>query len=73
MTITSTQKVIKIGSSKGVVLPAKELERLGIDVGSQLKITAEPVAKTDKQAELMSEYDEFVAQYGQTLKNLKDR
>ena len=73
MVIKSIQKVIKVGDSRGIILPAKELDRLGVDVGSELKVTAEPAKKPDKQAKLKSEYDAFVSQYGQTLKKLKDR
>jgi antitoxin component of MazEF toxin-antitoxin module len=64
------QKVIKIGTSAGVTIPKKQLSELGIVVGDEVKITIEPVAKKDSQAKLMSEYNAFVAQYEQALKNL---
>jgi len=67
------QKVIKIGTSAGVTIPKKQLTELGIFIGDDVKITIEPVAKKDSQAKLMSEYDVFVAQYGQALKNLAER
>lgn len=67
------QKVIKIGSSAGVTIPKKQLGELGISIGDEVKITIEPVVKKDTQSELMSEYDAFVAQYGQALKNLAKR
>lgn len=76
MTITTIQKVINIGSSKGVTIPAKDLKALGVTAGSRIKITAETVDEVNvpaKNQKLMQEYAQFVEQYGQTLKNLKDR
>ncbi len=64
------QKVIKIGSSLGVTIPKKQLDELDIAVGDEVKINLEPVAKDKKQEKLMREYQKFVRQYGQTLKNL---
>lgn len=74
--IETTQKLIGIGSSEGVTIPRKELAKLGAKRGDELKITAELVKKKSKpvpHAKLMGEYDAFVKQYGQTLKNLADR
>ncbi len=70
MTIKTIQKVIKVGDSLAVTIPAKQARELDIKAGTKLRITAETV---DKQDELMSDYDAFVQQYGETLKNLKDR
>lgn len=70
--IESTQKVIKIGSSGGVTIPAKEMKRQGITYGDDVKVTIEAVNK-QKHNKLMDEYDQFVKQYGQTLKNLANR
>lgn len=68
-----TQKVIKIGSSLGVTIPKKQLDELGLNLGDEVKIKLEPVTKDKKQEKLMEEYDKFVQQYGQTLKNLASR
>ena len=67
------QKVIKIGSSAGVTIPKKQLDELGIRIGDEVKLTIEPIANDAKQEKLMREYDKFVKQYGQTLKNLAGR
>lgn len=75
MTITTIQKVIKIGSSRGVTLPARDLRALGIRDGDEVRLTVERV-KPIKQANrpsLRQEYDDFKKQYGETLKNLADR
>lgn len=71
MSITTTQKIIRIGASKGTTIPAKELRRLGVEVGDEVKITLEPVKKQEDN--LMQDYQAFKKQYGQTLENLKDR
>lgn len=65
------QKVIKIGTSAGVTIPKKQLDELGLRIGDEVNITLSPVK--DTQARLMKEYDAFVEQYGQTLKNLAKR
>jgi antitoxin component of MazEF toxin-antitoxin module len=67
------QKVIKIGSSAGVTIPKKQLDELGIAIGDEVKLTIEPVDSDSKQEKLMYEYQKFVKQYGQTLKNLAGR
>lgn len=67
-----TQKIIRIGSSAGIILPKKELQALNLEVGDEVKYTLEPV-KNDKHDKLMREYGKFVEQYGETLKNLADR
>jgi antitoxin component of MazEF toxin-antitoxin module len=74
MKITTIQKVIKIGSSKGVTIPAKDLRALGIDAGANLKVTIERVAESEPtNKKIDEEYQQFVAQYSETLKNLRDR
>jgi antitoxin component of MazEF toxin-antitoxin module len=70
MTIRTTQKVIKIGTSAGVTIPAKDLKRAGINPGDEVTLTIESKIKKDN---LPKEYEAFKAQYGQTLKNLADR
>jgi antitoxin component of MazEF toxin-antitoxin module len=73
MIMTTIQKIIKIGSSKGVTLPAKDLKRLGVDVDDEIRITVESIDKKAPQQDLMREYEAFVEQYDETLKNLADR
>ncbi|MFZ1258719.1 MAG: hypothetical protein WAQ25_04590 [Candidatus Saccharimonas sp.] len=70
MTITTTQKVIKIGTSRGVTIPAKDLVELGVETGDSVRVTIEAVNKQDSLAQ---EYDKFKKQYGETLKNLANR
>ena len=69
MKITTIQKVIKIGSSRGVTLPARDLRALGIRDGDEVRLTIEQANKPS----LRQDYDDFKKQYGKTLKNLADR
>ncbi len=74
MTITTIQKLIKIGSSRGVTLPARDLKALGLREGDEVRLTVEQVKPvTGSRASLRQEYDDFKKQYGETLKNLADR
>lgn len=73
MIMTTIQKIIRIGSSKGATLPAKQLKQLGVDIGDEVRITVETINKNDPQEGLMSEYEVFKHQYNETLKNLADR
>jgi antitoxin component of MazEF toxin-antitoxin module len=73
MTITTTQKVIKIGTSAGITIPAKQLQRAGVKPGDEIQVSFKPATRPPKTDQLMRDYDKFVAQYGQTLKNLSQR
>ena len=65
------QKIIKIGSSAGVIIPKKQLEELVLDVGDEVEINIKPAnAKLKKFAE---EIDKFMDIYDQDLKNLAKR
>ncbi|HEY5805970.1 MAG TPA: AbrB/MazE/SpoVT family DNA-binding domain-containing protein [Candidatus Saccharimonadales bacterium] len=69
--IQSIQKVIKVGTSGAVTIPAKEMRRDDITYGDEVRVTIEPIKKPHDK--LMNEYQEFVGQYSSTLKNLADR
>jgi len=71
--IETTQKIIQIGSSQGVTLSKKDLDKLGAKRGDTLKIRAELADGHNKHQKLMLEYDAFVSKYGKTLKNLADK
>ncbi len=70
MTIQTTQKIIKVGSSLAVTIPAKQVKAMRIGPGSMVKITVEAV-ETDLNAQ--EAYKLFKKQYGETLKNLSQR
>jgi len=69
--IKTTQKVITIGSSQGVTIPKKELQRLGIKVGDSVEISVQP--EKTKLGDLVGRLDSFMATYDADLKNLTKR
>jgi len=71
--IETEQKLIQIGTSEGITLSKKDLARLGAKRGDLLRVRVELVNDKEKHSKLLREYDEFVSQYGQTLKNLADK
>lgn len=68
--IQSIQKVIKIGSSAGVTIPAKTLRQENVAIGDEIKITVERV---QPQNDVMHDYARFKKKYNQALKNLASR
>ena len=78
MTITTIQKIIKIGSSRGVTLPAKQLRALGWQEGGEVRIVVDTVSSAHTPVQpatdqVRRDYETFTQQYGETLKNLADR
>jgi antitoxin component of MazEF toxin-antitoxin module len=71
--IKSIQKIIRIGSSGGVTIPAKELKRQNLKFGDEVEVSIQPANKNDKHKKLMKEYEAFTTEYGETLKNLAKR
>lgn len=72
---TTIQKVIRIGSSAGVTLPAKDLKRLGIKPGDEIKLNyslAGRVPDSDK-LELVEITQKLIKRHKQALKNLSQR
>ncbi len=74
--IESIQKVIKIGSSAAVTLPAKDVKRLGIQYGDEIKIAYEPVSKTapnPEKVELVALTQKLIKRHQKALDNLSQR
>lgn len=72
MIMTTIQKIIKIGSSKGVTLPAKDLKRLGVDIGDEVELV---VRKKNGQggSDAIATATAILDRYEQDFKNLADR
>lgn len=68
--IQSVQKVIKIGSSVGVTIPAKVLKQQNISVNDQVQITFKRV---EAGGDVMHDYAKFKKKYDQALRNLAGR
>jgi antitoxin component of MazEF toxin-antitoxin module len=71
--IRTQQKIIKIGSSLGVVLPAKDLRQLGLRAGDEVKLTAEPAEVSSEDVELVALTQQLITRRKKALLNLVDR
>lgn len=70
--IQSTQKIIKVGSSAAVIIPAKDLKREGLKIGDELVIKAEAAVDNNK-VELVALTQRLIKRHEQALKNLSQR
>jgi bifunctional DNA-binding transcriptional regulator/antitoxin component of YhaV-PrlF toxin-antitoxin module len=72
--IQSTQKIIKIGSSGGVTIPAKEMRRHGIEFGDEVDIIVrKKVATNTEDAKVIATARKILKDYQQDFKNLAKR
>jgi antitoxin component of MazEF toxin-antitoxin module len=71
--IQSTQKVIKIGSSGGVTIPAKELKRQNIAIGDEVEVTVRPVQASNNDAAVLASAKKIIKDYRQDFENLAKR
>ncbi len=72
--IQSIQKIIKIGSSGGVTIPAKELKRQNINFGDEVEVIVRPLnnsSSEDKQ--VIAAAKKIIQDYKQDFTNLADR
>lgn len=67
MKITSVQKVIKVGQSLAVTIPARDARALGITAGQDVAMSIEQI---EKQNSISADYENFVNTYGEALRNL---
>lgn len=73
MTITTTQKIIKIGTSKGVTIPAKDLRALDVDTGDELEITVRKKTSQTSDNSVQEVAQSLLDRYNQDFKNLANR
>ena len=72
--IHSIQKVIKIGSSGGVTIPAKELKRQNIKFGDEVEVFVRPVSKSHPEdSQVIDAAKKILKEYKQDFKNLSQR
>ena len=72
--IQSTQKIIKIGSSGGVTIPAKEMKRNDIKFGDEVEIIVRKKVATNKDdAAVIAAARKILKDYHKDFKNLADR
>lgn len=71
--IQSTQKVIKIGSSGGVTIPAKELKRQNIAIGDEVEVIVRPIQASNSDAVVLTSAKKILKDYRQDFENLAKR
>lgn len=72
--IQSVQKVIKIGTSGGVTIPAKELKRQNIAYGDEVEVTIRPIrASSGEDKQVLDAAKKILNDYKQDFQNLADR
>jgi antitoxin component of MazEF toxin-antitoxin module len=72
--IQSIQKVIKIGSSGGVTIPAKELKRQNIHFGDDVEVIVRPIKTVNaKDAKVLDAAKSILDEYIQDFVNLSKR
>jgi len=75
MTVTAIQKIIKVGSSGAVTIPAKDMKSMGVSFGDELKVSFEPASsKPDKHTlEVVELTQNLIKRHKKALKNLSQR
>ena len=72
--IQSIQKIIKIGSSGGVTIPAKELKRQHISFGDEVEVIVRPIRSANsKDDEVVSAARKILKDYQKDFINLAKR
>ncbi len=72
--IQSIQKIIKIGSSGGVTIPAKELKRQNINFGDEVEVIVRPLHSTSNEdRQVLTVAKQVIDDYKQDFENLAGR
>lgn len=72
--IQSIQKVIRIGSSGGVTIPAKDLKRQNIAFGDEVEVIVRPLHNTNvDDKKVMTAAKKILSDYKNDFSNLAKR
>jgi antitoxin component of MazEF toxin-antitoxin module len=72
--IQSIQKIIKIGTSGGVTIPAKELKRQNISFGDEVEVIVRPLrASSSDDKHVLDTAKKTLDVYKQDFRNLANR
>ncbi len=72
--IQSIQKIIRIGSSGGVTIPAKDLKRQNIAFGDEVEVIVRPLHSTSsKDQEVLTAAKKILDDYKKDFENLANR
>ncbi len=68
------QKLIKIGTSTGLIVPKKQLDELDLRAGDEIDFTiSKRASNTVKHSQLLKDLEGFMNTYDQDLQNLAKR
>ncbi len=74
MTIKSVQKVIKVGSSLAVTIPANDARYYGIKAGEELEVSFKlPTEADDQTVKVVELTQKLIARHQKALQNLSQR
>lgn len=73
MNITTIQKVIKIGSSRGVTLPARDLRALGIRDGDEIEVTVRKRLEAADDNQVLKTANSLLRRYKEDFSQLAKR
>jgi spoVT / abrB like domain len=73
MVITTIQKVIKIGSSRGVTLPARDLRALGIRDGDEIEVTVRKRSEAADDNQVLKTANSLLRRYKEDFYHLAKR
>ena len=73
MVITTIQKVIKIGSSRGVTLPARDLRALGIRDGDEIEVTVRKRSEAADDNQVLKTASSLLRRYKEDFSHLAKR
>lgn len=72
--IQSTQKIIKIGSSGGITIPAKELKRENLAFGDEVEVIVRPIHKANADdQQVVDTAKSILRTYKRDFENLSQR
>ena len=72
--IQSIQKVIRIGSSGGVTIPAKDLKRQNIAFGDEVEVIVRPLRNTNSEDQkILAVAKKILDDYKKDFENLANR
>ena len=72
--IQSNQKIIKIGSSGGVTIPAKDLKQQNISIGDEVEVIVRPIrANKSNDNKILSTAKRILEDYQEDFTNLAKR
>lgn len=73
MAIKSVQKVIKIGDSLGVTIPAKDARRLNVKKGDEIHVSYDKPKVDSQTIEVVAVTQDLIKRHKKALKNLSQR